>query len=251
MYGIGIEGGALARLEHLLEYLLNDQKRMARAKNYFAWQGRLVRPEIGQRIIEVGCGTGNFTGMLLDRELVVALDVEPVCVERLLDRYPGRRNLEARALSATSVEFAALARLQPDSCVCLNVLEHVEDDQRAVEAMASILVPGGSIVLLLPAYPSLRGPIDHNLGHFRRYVPSDARRLADAAGLRIRKMRFMNSVGLFAWWANAHMFRLQAIPQWQIVFFDTIIAPVLSRLEAIVPPLFGQSLFVVLEKPCR
>ena len=48
---------------------------MAQAANYFAWQGRLVAPGLGQRVIEVGCGIGNFTGMLLGRETVLALSL--------------------------------------------------------------------------------------------------------------------------------------------------------------------------------
>lgn len=224
---------------------------MAEAKNYFAWQSRLVLPEIGQRVVEVGCGTGNFTQFLLDRELVVALDVEPVCIERVIQRYPAQRNLEAHAWGATSQEFGTLAHYAPDSCVCLNVLEHVDDDRRAVQAMASVIVPGGSIVLLLPAFPSLYGPVDRNLRHVRRYRKQDAMALSETAGLRVRKMRFMNSLGMLGWWANAHVLRLQANPRWEIALFDRIVAPVLSRLEAAVPPPFGQSLFVVLEKPCR
>ena len=232
-----------------LEYLLEDQRRMAAAKNYFAWQGRLVRPELGRRVVEVGCGIGNFTGMLLDREMVIALDIQQACIDRLLQRYPDRRNLQAHAFDAASPEFVGLARYQPDSCVCLNVLEHVDDDQRAVQAMSSVLVPGGRIVLLLPAFPSLRGPVDQNLGHFRRYRRRDVHALADAAGLRIRKLHFINFVGFFGWWTNGHLFRLNANPEWQIRLFDSCIAPLLSRLEAIAPPPFGQSLFAVLEKP--
>ena len=51
---------------HSSTYNLQDQERMSLAKNYFAWQGRLVRRELGKRILEVGCGLGNFTGMLLE-----------------------------------------------------------------------------------------------------------------------------------------------------------------------------------------
>ena len=53
-----------------LTYLLADQALMAHAKNYFAWQARLVLPELGQRGLEVGCGIGNFTQTLLDREAI-------------------------------------------------------------------------------------------------------------------------------------------------------------------------------------
>jgi SAM-dependent methyltransferase len=222
---------------------------MAHAANYFAWQGRLVVPELGQRVIEVGCGIGNFTGMLLDRETVLAVDVDPACVERLRERYPDRPNLQSFVCEPSTAAFADLARFRPDSCICLNVLEHIEDDGRALEAMASVLIPGGVIALLVPAFPALYGPIDRNLSHHRRYRRDTLAALALHTGLRVEKLHYVNAVGFFGWWINAHIFRREAQSEGQIRVFDRSIVPWISRLEAIGRPPFGQSLFAVLRKP--
>jgi len=101
--------------------------------------------------------------MLLDREAVIAVDSEPDCIQRLKERYPDRSNLHAFACDAGSAAFFDLARFRPDCCVCLNALEHIEDDRQALHGMASILGPGGVVVLLVPAFPMLYGPIDSNL----------------------------------------------------------------------------------------
>jgi SAM-dependent methyltransferase len=239
----------LRSVDYTIAYTLDDQERMSRAKNYFAWQGRLVTPELGRRVVEAGCGTGNFTRLLLDREAVIALDIEPGCIERLQQRYPNRSNLHVFECGAGSPEFSALARFQPDSCACLNVLEHIEDDRAALQAMASILVPGGVIVLLVPAFQALYGPIDKNLGHRRRYNRSMIGKLAASTGLRITKSHYMNAIGFFGWWANSHIFRREAQSEGQIEVFDRRVVPLLSRLESLVPPPFGQSLFAVLQKP--
>jgi 2-polyprenyl-3-methyl-5-hydroxy-6-metoxy-1,4-benzoquinol methylase len=222
---------------------------MSRAENYFAWQSRLVTRELGRRVVEVGCGLGNFTGMLLDREAVIAVDSEPDCIQRLTERYPNRNNLHAFACDAGSAAFSDLARFHPDCCVCLNALEHIQDDRQALHGMASILSPGGAIVLLVPAFPALYGPIDRNLGHYRRYSRSSIGRLADATGLRIRKAHYMNTLGFFGWWMNSHIFKRGAQSERQIETFDRYLVPLLSRLEGLARPPFGQSLFVVLEKP--
>src|ERR1035441_11121070 len=116
---------------------------MTRAKNYFAWQSRLVLREVGQRVVEVGCGIGNLTGLLLDRELVVALDPEVACVERLRERYGARRNLQTLVCDTARPEFRELAKARPDSCVGVNVLEHIEEDGEALGAMGSVLSTGG------------------------------------------------------------------------------------------------------------
>jgi 2-polyprenyl-3-methyl-5-hydroxy-6-metoxy-1,4-benzoquinol methylase len=222
---------------------------MAKAGNYFAWQSRMVLKELGQRVVEVGCGIGNFTGMLLDREIVIALDVEERCVERLQARYPGRRNLHVFCRDASDAAFAELIRFHPDSFVCLNVLEHIADDQKALAAMAAMLPPDGVIVLLVPAFEALYGPLDHNLGHYRRYTRRSMLRMAESLGLAVKIAHYVNAAGLFGWWANAKLFHRQAQSRRQIVFFDRFVVPVISRMERVIRPPFGQSLFVVLRKP--
>jgi SAM-dependent methyltransferase len=222
---------------------------MRLAKNYFAWQSSLVCRELGRRVLEVGCGLGNFTGALLDREAVIAVDVDPACVERLKQRYACQKNLHVFLCDVSSPEFRALVRFRPDSCVCLNVLEHTADDAAALEAMAALLSPGGVIVLLVPAFPCLYGPIDRNLGHYRRYTRGAMRRLAERARLRIRKMQYFNCLGFFGWWANAHLLKRSAQSERQIHLFDRYIVPAIAVLERLVPPPFGQSLFAVLERP--
>ena len=141
-----------------------------------------------------------------------------------------------------------LARFHPDSCVCLNVLEHIDDDLGTLQRIASILPARGVIVLLLPAFPALYGTIDRNLGHRRRYSRASIDKLASAAGLEVKKARYVNFAGFFGWWINAHILHRQAQSESQIEFFDRL-APFLSRLEAAIPPPFGQSLLAVLQKP--
>lgn len=222
---------------------------MSKAKNYFAWQGRLVAPELGRRVVEVGCGTGNFTQMLLDREAVLGVDSDPACVDKWRERYEGYENLEALVCGVDSLKFPDLARFRADSCVCLNVLEHVARDEDALRAMASILQADGVIVLLVPAFPALSGPIDERLGHYRRYTRRSLVRTAEAAGLRVQTVSYVNSVGFFGWWVNARIFKRQEQSEAQIAIFDRAIVPWLSRAEGLITPPFGQSLFAVFRKP--
>jgi len=222
---------------------------MSKATNYFAWQGRLVKPELGRRVVEVGCGIGNFTGMLLDREAVISIDIEPECIERLKQRYPHRDNLQAFVCDAGSAALNDLAAFRPDTCVCLNALEHIGEERTALQGMASILRPGGVIVLLLPAFQALYGPIDRNLSHHRRYSRDSVFALAEESRMRIKKAHYVNIAGFFGWWANSHIFRREEQSEAQIRIFDRYVVPVLSRIESWIAPPFGQSLFVVLEKP--
>lgn len=229
-------------------YTLADQQRMTRAKNYFAWQAALALPHLGHRVLEIGCGIGNFTELLLDRELVVALEIEPACVQAFENRFRNRPNLIPVVRDAAS-NLADLAPHRLDSCVCLNVLEHIEDDVQTLRNIAAILTPGGAIVLIVPAFPALTGPIDRNLGHYRRYTQASLRGLAHAGGLKVREMQYLNLPGFFAWWLNAHILRREAQSESQIEIFDRAIVPVVRGMESLLPPPFGQSLFAVLESP--
>ena len=58
----------------------------------------------------------------------------------------------------------------------------------------------------------------------------------------------MNAVGFVGWWVNAHILRKTEQSEAQIAFFDRFLVPVLSRMEGIVAPPFGQSILTVLVK---
>ena len=230
------------------DYTVRDQAGMRLAPNYFEWQARLVEPYVGRRVLEIGCGLGNFTRHLLDRELVIGIDVEPACLEAWRASFGESPKLRAFEMDVLDPAFLDLKRYEPDTILCLNVLEHIEDDERALQQMKSVLPPGGRVLLIVPAFESLYGPIDRNLGHFRRYSREHVRRLAESIGFQA-EVRFFNAAGFLAWWANAKIFKRTEQSSSQIRIFDRAVVPILSRVEAAVRPPFGQSLFAVLEKP--
>jgi len=230
------------------EYTLRDQDRMKRARRYFEWQYRLAGIQLGARVLEIGCGLGNFTGHLVDRELVVGIDSEPDCIAAHRARFAGRENLVSLCLDVLSPEFERLRAYRLDSVACLNVLEHIPDDAAALEHLAAVLPAGGRVVLIVPAFEALYGPIDERLGHFRRYGKRSLTRLAARAGFRAEVLRYMNLAGFFGWWFNARVARKTAQSEAQIAVFDRVIVPALSRLEGWMEPPVGQSIFAVLRK---
>jgi len=231
------------------EYTLRDQERMELATRYFEWQFALAKEHLGPRILEVGCGLGNFTQHLADREMIVGIDIEPSCVERHRKRFAGQPNIVSLTMDVLSPEFPDLRRYEPVSIACLNVLEHIPDDEHALAQMNAVLPTGGSVVLIVPAFAALYGPIDQRLGHYRRYSRRSLTRTAEAAGFRPRIVRYLNSVGFFGWWFNARILKRTEQSKRQIQIFDSMLVPVLSRLERRMEPPVGQNIFAVLVKP--
>jgi len=230
------------------EYTVRDQDLMKRARRYFEWQYRLAKAQLGARVLEIGCGLGNFTQHLLDREFVIAVDVEPACISAHRVRFRGRENVASHCLDVSSPDLLRLRRENPDSAACLNVLEHIEDDAAALAHIQALLPPDGRVVLIVPAFQSLYGPIDERLGHHRRYNKKSLARLAARSGFRTSELRYMNAFGFFGWWFNAHVAHKTKQSETQIAIFDAVVVPVLSRLEALKEPPVGQSLFAVFQK---
>jgi SAM-dependent methyltransferase len=231
------------------EYTIKDQERMRAANRYFDWQLALAKPWLGKRVLEIGCGMGNFTRTILDRELVVGLDVESDCVKRHRENHTQFNNVVSLLVDASdpsSVEKLQSYKL--DSVVSLNVLEHIEDDHQTLRNLWQILPMGGRVVLIIPAFHALYGPIDHLLGHYRRYTKESVMSLARSTGFHPIRLQYLNSVGFFGWWANAKIFKRTEQSDAQIATFDKLIVPWLRPLESVIPPPVGQSVFTVLEK---
>ena len=64
-----------------------------------------------------------------------------------------------------------------------DIIEHVDDDLRAVNEIRRVLAPGGVAILTVPAFKSLWGLQDERARHKRRYVKRDLLRLVGEAGL--------------------------------------------------------------------
>jgi hypothetical protein len=112
--------------------------------------------------------------------------------------------------------------------------------------MARAIRPEGAIVLIVPAFPSLYGPVDRKLGHFRRYTRRSLAATAHKARLGVREMRYLNAPGFFGWWLNARVLKKDAQSPAQIAIFDRWIVPPAACLESFFGAPLGQSLFAVL-----
>lgn len=221
-------------------------ERMAAAPRFNRWMYDRLSPWIGQRVLEVGSGIGNMSQFFVNRERVVLTDTEPRYRERLGARFGGHANVTV-ADAALPHRTGALGSETFDTIVCLNVLEHIEDDRASLHAMWRLLAPGGNLVLLVPALPVLYGTLDQALGHFRRYTPRSLRERFQEAGLTLEHLEYFNLAGLPGWWLAGRVLRRRLIPGGALRAYDRLVP--LFRWERWLPWRLGQSLIAIGRKP--
>jgi SAM-dependent methyltransferase len=227
-------------------FYAEDLRQMERAVNYRRWQFGMIERFLGRRVLEVGGGIGNFTDWLAagGRE-VVSVEPNGYCFQQLEAKTRHFDNIRRVRCTLESLNETLDPGIRFDSVVMMNVLEHIRDDLGALSALRERLTPDGRMVILVPAGPWAFGRLDERLGHYRRYSRHGAKALFDRAGLRVEFFRYYNFVGLWGWWWNARMGRLEAQNDTQIRFFDDWIVPPLSWLERLIRPPVGQTILIV------
>jgi SAM-dependent methyltransferase len=227
------------------QILISDLQIMAGARNYRRWMYRRLAPYIGRRVLEIGAGIGNFTSLLLDREMVVATDNFGPCVEYLNKQLGDKLKAPALVFDASGDVGEELKQYDFDTIICLNVLEHIEDDLTTLSRMHGLLAPGGRLVLLVPAFQFLFGTVDQSLGHHRRYTRETLLPLMRQADFFIERSFYMNVIGMAGWFWNNRIVRRSEESKSQIGFFDRLIAPVAEIAERLLPPPVGLSLIAI------
>src|SRR4051794_3843930 len=69
------------------------QASLVQASNYNRWIADQAKAHVGQRVLDAGCGAGNITRLLLDRELVVAVDEWDDFVALMSESFEGVDNV--------------------------------------------------------------------------------------------------------------------------------------------------------------
>jgi len=133
-------------------------------------------------VLDVGCSSGFLIEALrksLPGAKILGADYIPELLERLA----------ARLTDIPILQFDLRRCPLPDSSLdavtCLNVLEHIDEDGKALRQIHRILRPGGIAHVEVPAGPKLYDIYDEHLMHHRRYRLKDVKELAAAAGFEI------------------------------------------------------------------
>jgi len=217
---------------------------MEGAHRYNRWIYDRVRGGLGQRVLEIGCGTGTITRFMVDRQLVVGIDVVDDYIRSTSHRFDDRPNIVVRRHDLTE-SIDALRGYRFDSALSVNVFEHIANDEGAMKAVYALLEPGGTFTLLVPCHPALLGGFDRDIGHHRRYTKRDLRRKLEASGFTVERIRRSNPVGALGWLVNVRLLGLRRLRGTGL--FDRLV-PAFAVLDRVELPL-GLSVIAVARKP--
>jgi SAM-dependent methyltransferase len=220
---------------------------MARADKYADWTFSLFAKYVHGRVLEIGCGVGTYTRLMTEHcqfERLLSIDVSQdaivYCRANMQHSQLEFRQMDARDVSG---EF--------DTVICMNVLEHIEDDLGALRSILAALRPGGTLFLLVPAHKFFFTPWDTASGHFRRYSKRDLAGLLSKAGgfpFRLNQFYFNAIGGLGYFWVFKALGRApQEAVMDEIALFDRWVVPVMRRIEGNRAP-FGISLVSVVAR---
>ncbi len=221
-------------------------QRVRRARRYNDWIWSCLRPYVGDRVLEVGCGVGTFTGYLRNHEQVVVTDNNEQYLTLLRNRLQHFTNFDFRRIDWEHADLDELRACHFDTVLCLNVLEHIEKDDNAISTFASVLAPGGRLHLQVPAMNRLYGEIDRTIGHFRRYDRDELTARLRSHGFEIDEASYFNLPGAIGWYLNSRILKRKTVPGLQ-ARVASILVPWL-RLEQRIRPRWGMSLIVVARK---
>jgi len=140
------------------------------------------------RVLEIGCGTGHNLPMLASFGEVDAIEIDETAGAFAAERL-------GKAIGTSPLPaLDGVTRGSYDLVAVLDVVEHVEDDVAALKAIASLLKPGGKILITVPAHQWMWSAHDVVNHHKRRYSKASLAAALKQAGLGWRKLRWFNSL---------------------------------------------------------
>lgn len=226
---------------------MSDSQQTLESMNQAAWYNQWTLKKFAKYlrgdILEVGCGIGNFTNSLTKYGYVFAIDIN----KNYLKAFDLPENKGKAGFGNIEKGEYFFAKQNFDSIVCLNVLEHIENDSLALNNLHKLLKPEGTLILLVPAHQFLFGNIDKSIGHLRRYNKNELSQKMERLGFKIVFSKKINFLGAIGWFVAGKILNESKVEDKKIKIFN-LLAPFFLTFEDIIEPIIGTSILVIAKK---
>ena len=224
------------------------------AFNYHQWQYELIKPYLGKKVLECGCGPGYITKLLATKKnlLVYAVDIDPSCIININKLNNFKNIIPKRCDLRSSLLINKYKHKNIDTILLLNVFEHIKEDLKLLKNLGLILRQNGKLLIFVPAFKALYGGMDKSAGHFRRYTLKSLKNKLLNSNFQIIKMEYVNPLGFFGWWFTNKVLKLNdlnhSIINRQITIFNKFLIKLSNDIQPLTKYCFGQSIFTVVQK---
>ena len=226
-------------------------ERMATAPKFNLWMYQTISPYLTEKTLEIGSGIGNLSEYFInDRRDITLSDFDDTYIGILKQRFPDAANKIIK-LDLADINFKQNFRDLSesfDSIFLLNVLEHVEDDYRAIENCKLLLKPGGRLLVLVPCYPFLYSEIDRSLGHHRRYTSHSLNKVLEDNKLNVLETFHFNMLGIAGWYWNK-IFKQGHISKTKMNLYNSMV-PLARTIDKCTFRKIGLSVISIVKKEC-
>ncbi len=219
---------------------------MEEARNYQRFLTGLIA-ELGSAapagvpLMDFGAGVGTYA------RHARALGYSVLCVE-LDDKLRGR--LTGHGFP-TVPSLASLPAGSQPAIYSFNVLEHIEGDQAVLHDLFRVAAPGGRLLLYVPAFPVLFSSLDRHVDHVRRYRRRQLVARAQAAGFRVERCVYADSLGFPAALAYRALGRTASgvLSPRSVRRYDRVLFRLSRGLDPWLQGWFGKNLVLTAHRP--
>lgn len=224
---------------------------LADADNLNKWFYDTIKPYCSGKILEIGSGIGNVSQFFIKNQLDITLsDLRLNYLDALTERFPSFNKEQLILLDLVDEDFdTKYAHLFDsfDTIFALNVIEHIEKDQLALNNCRKILKKGGRLIVLVPAYQALYNKFDKELEHYKRYTSTGLNKIFTANEFKILRSQYFNFAGIPGWYVSGTLLKNKILPKGQLKFYNSLV-PLFRIIDKVIFNKMGLSVITVGQK---
>ena len=175
---------------------------MGEINRYHEYLWDKVSPHIGNRVIEIGVGFGQYSRKMLDdNKSLLGCDIDEGHLTALKSSSdsPLLQTLHLDLCTPGTGTIEKCLEFNADTIILLNVLEHIKDHEAALSFLNKAVPSGAKLIIIVPAMPLLYNGLDREAGHFRRYGKKDLQKILKDSNWSILRNEYFNMPGIPGW----------------------------------------------------
>jgi 2-polyprenyl-3-methyl-5-hydroxy-6-metoxy-1,4-benzoquinol methylase len=225
---------------------------LSEAERLNEWMYSTIKPFCQGPVLEIGSGIGNISQYFLQNGMDICLSDlrEEYCqlLHKKFDRNQFLLGIEHMDLVDPDFDTKFSAHFGKYKTIyALNVVEHIEDDAKAIENCWKLLQKNGNLIILVPAYNWLYNKFDEELGHYRRYTRKSLSKLFKNQEFKIIHRQYFNLAAMFGWFWYGKILGRKILPKGPIETYNKLV-PIFKIADKIVFNQVGNSVIAVGQK---